>query len=100
MVSMNTNTSFYHEQKGGYNIELMFDIEDAMMEADVLRSTLLAVTVAAYEGGYAFDTYEAAFNYVCSLACEHFKHLKELTDKAFALKDTEKPYICRQKGKL
>lgn len=71
-------------------MELMFDIEDAMMEADALRSMLLAVTDSAYSGGYAFDTYEAAFNYVSSLACEHFKHLKELTDKAFELRDTEK----------
>lgn len=71
-------------------MELMFDIEDAMMEADTLRSTLLAVTIAAYESGYTFDTYETAFNHVCSLACEHFKHLEELTDKAFALRDTEK----------
>ncbi len=71
-------------------MELMFDIEDAMMEAETLRSTLLAVTVAAYEGGYTFDTYEAAFNHIYGLACDHFKHLKELTDKAFELRDNRK----------
>lgn len=67
-------------------MKLMFDIEDVMMEADALRSLLLAVTGAAYESGYGFDTCEAAFNHICSLACEHFKHLEELKERAFELK--------------
>lgn len=71
-------------------MELMFDIEDMMMEADVLRSMLLAVTDSAYSNHYEFDAYEAAFNYVCTLACEHFKHLEELKDKAFELSDNER----------
>lgn len=71
-------------------MELKFDIEYAIMEADALRSMLISVTVAAYDGGYTFDTYEAAFNYVCMLACDHFKHLEEMTDEAFGLRDAEK----------
>lgn len=71
-------------------MELKFDIEDAMMEAGALRSMLLAVTDSAYTGNYPFDTYEAAFDYVCMLACDHFKHLSELTDEAFGLRDAEK----------
>lgn len=71
-------------------MELMFEIEDAMIEADALRSMLLSVTVAAYDGSYTFDTYEAAFDYVCTLACEHFNHLRELTDKAFGITDEER----------
>ena len=72
-------------------MEFMFEIEDAMMEADVLQSLLLALIDSAYGcGGYTFNTYEAAFSHVCTLAYEHFKHLRELTDKAFELSDNER----------
>lgn len=71
-------------------MKLMFDIEDAMMEADALRSTLLAVTDSACNSGYTFDTYEAAFNHICSLAYDHFKHLEELTKRTFELRDNKK----------
>lgn len=72
-------------------MEFMFEIEDAMTEADVLQSLLLALIDSAYGcGGYTFNTYEAAFSHVCLLASDHFKHLRELTDKAFALRDNER----------
>ena len=72
-------------------MELMFDIEALMTEADVLQSLLLALIDSAYGcGGYTFNTYEAAFSHVCLLASEHFEHLRELTNKAFALRDNER----------
>lgn len=53
------------------------------MEADALQSLLLALVDSAYGCGYEFITYEAAFSHICTLAYEHFEHLRELTNKAF-----------------
>ncbi len=71
-------------------MEFVSDIEKMAMEADSLQSLLVAVIDAAYNGSYSFNTYEMAFNHVCMLAYEHFKHLEELTDRIIKLADDEK----------
>ncbi len=71
-------------------MKLMFEIEEAVMEAEALTSMMLAVMDAGYNGNYGFDDYEPAFNYLCSLSYNHFKKLEQLKDKAFALSNDKK----------
>lgn len=71
-------------------MELMFEIEETMLEAEVLNGLLRAVTNTAYDGSYGFGCFETAFNHICNLADEHYGHLVRLTDEAFGLPDANK----------
>ncbi|MFG6329276.1 MAG: hypothetical protein K1W06_07390 [Lachnospiraceae bacterium] len=71
-------------------MELMFEIEETMLEAEILNSLLRAVTNTAYDGSYEAGYFETAFNHICNLAHDHSKHLEKLTDEAFALKKAGK----------
>lgn len=71
-------------------MELMFEIEETMLEADILNGLIGAVTDAAYNGSYGFDYFETVFNHICNLAYDHSEHMKKLTDEAFELKSLEK----------
>ena len=71
-------------------MELMFEIEETMLEAEVLNGLLRAVINTAYDGSYGFGCFETAFNHICSLAQDHSEHLGKLTDKAFGITDEER----------
>lgn len=77
-------------------MELMFEIEETMLEADILNGLIGAVTDAAYNGSYGFDYFETVFNHICNLAYDHSEHLKKLTDKAFESRSLEK--TCMHKA--
>lgn len=72
-------------------MELMFEIEETMLEADILNGLLRAVTNTAYDDSYGFDYFETAFNHICNLAHDHSKHLEKLADKAFERKGGKSP---------
>lgn len=64
---------------------LAFKIEEMELEAETLRSMTLAVYTAIYEGTASYEEFNSAFNAVFRMAHDHMKHMKSLTDEAFAL---------------
>ena len=66
-------------------MELATQIEDAATEAEMLKSLFLAMREAIYNGDYQCTEYELAFHAVFRMMEDHENHLKELTDKTYAL---------------
>ncbi|MCX4328301.1 MAG: hypothetical protein OSJ45_13580 [Lachnospiraceae bacterium] len=79
-------------------MELMFEIEETMLEADILNGLLRAVTNAAYDGSYGFDYFETAFNHICNLADEHYGHLEKLTNRTFEANKKEKIQVLHMQA--
>ncbi len=81
-------------------MELAIQIEDAAMEAEILGSMLLAVQEAIYNGDCHYTEYELAFHAVFRMMEDHKNHLKELTDKAYALQrgENKKSFERQQEG--
>lgn len=79
-------------------MELESKIEDALYEADILQSTLLAIWTAMYEGHNDFKEYESALHGVCVRACDLRNYLDALTDEAFALQKAGKAGENNVKG--
>lgn len=64
---------------------LAVQIEDAMVEANMIRDTLLAIDSAIYNGPCSHKEFEWALYAVFIKANEHLEKMKVLTDKAYAL---------------
>ena len=66
-------------------MELANQIENLAYEAEALRSLLLALYNAIYNGPYGYKEYDSALDAVFSMAHEHMEHMKSLMDEAYAI---------------
>ena len=64
---------------------LAVQIEDMAHEAESLRSMALAVYDAIYNSHTSYEEFDGALNAVFHMAHDHTEHMKNLTDKAYAL---------------
>lgn len=64
---------------------LAIQIEDMAYEAEALRSMALAVYDAIYNSSTSYKEFDSALHTVFRMAHDHTEHMKDLTDKAFAL---------------
>lgn len=64
---------------------LAIQIEDMAYEAESLSSMALAVYEAIYNGTTSYKEFDGALNTVFRMAHDHMAHMKDLTDKAYAL---------------
>jgi len=64
---------------------LAMKIEEMAHEAETLRSLILAVYDAIYNGCGDYKEFDGAFCLVFHMAHEHMEHLNSLTDEVFAV---------------
>ena len=71
-------------------MKLAAQIEDVALEADTLRSMILATYDAIYNGCTGYEEFDGALHAVYLMAHDHMEHMKSLTNEAYALQRKEK----------
>lgn len=75
-------------------MNIAIKIEDMKIEAEVLRSIVLAIYDAMYTGYcHVNEEYEGALRTVLGMATDHMDHLQSLMDEAYALMRSGKEYM-------
>lgn len=69
---------------------IAIQIEDAMVEARIISSTLLAVNEALYNGSGGHEEYEWAVLGILDRAAEHTRRMEALTNTVYAMQREKK----------